>query len=51
MTDNQITIVITTYKSQVKINKCLASINKKYKVIIIENSNNESLKKKIEDDF
>ena len=51
MSDNQITIVITTYKSQVKINKCLASINKKYKVIIIENSNNESFKKKIEEDF
>ena len=51
MLDNQITIVITTYKSQVKINKCLASINKKYKVIIIENSNNESFKKKIEDEF
>ena len=51
MSDNQITIVITTYKSQVKINKCLDSINKKYKVIIIENSNNESFKKKIEDEF
>jgi len=51
MSDNQITIVITTYKSQVKIIKCLASINKKYKVIIIENSNNESFKKKIEDEF
>ena len=51
MSDNQITIVITAYKSQVKIIKCLASINKKYKVIIIENSNNESLKKKIEDEF
>ena len=51
MSDNQITIVITTYKSQVKIIKCLASINKKYKVIIIENSNNKSFKDKIEDDF
>ena len=51
MSDKQITIVITTYKSQVKINKCLASINKKYKVIIIENSNNKSFKDKIEDDF
>jgi len=51
MFDNQITIVITTYKSQVKINKCLASINKKYKVIIIENSNNKSFKDKIENDF
>ena len=51
MSDNQITIVINTYKSQVKIIKCLASINKKYKVIIIENSNNKSFKDKIEDDF
>ena len=51
MSDNQITIVITTYKSQVKIIKCLASINKKYKVIIIENSNNESFKNQVENDF
>ena len=51
MLDNQITIVITTYKSQAKIIKCLASINKKYKVIIIENSNNKSFKNQVENDF
>ena len=47
MSQNQITIVINTYKSQEKIFKCLSSININYKVIIIENSNNNFLKDKI----
>ena len=47
MSQNLITIVINTYKSQEKIFKCLNSININYKVIIIENSNNDFLKNKI----
>ena len=51
MTENQITIVITTYKSEYKIIKCLESINSVYKVIVIENSNNSLFKEKIEKNF
>ena len=51
MSENEITIVITAYKSESKILSCLKSINKKYKVILIENSNNQSFKNKIEKNF
>ena len=48
MSQNKITIVITSYKSEEKILSCLESVNLKYKVIIIENSTNQDFKKKIE---
>lgn len=51
MTDSSITIVITSFKSDNKIYKCLNSINKKYKIIIIENSDNKLFKKKIETQY
>ena len=51
MLNNQITVVITAYKSESKIIKCLESIDKIYRVILIENSNNHSLKNKIEKKF
>jgi len=51
MTFNQITIVITSYKSDEKIVKCLKSINNQCKTIIIENSRNSSFKEKIEKNF
>jgi len=51
MTFNQITIVITSYKSDEKIVKCLKSIKSKCKTIIIENSRNFSFKEKIEKNF
>ena len=51
MTFNQITIVITSYKSDEKIVKCLKSINNQCKVIIVENSKNKSFKEKIEKNF
>ena len=44
---NEITIVITTFFSEEKLIKCLKSINGKCKVIVIENSKNNELKKKI----
>ena len=46
MTENKITIVITSYKSEKTILSCLESIDQKYKVIIIENSSNQDFKKK-----
>jgi N-acetylglucosaminyl-diphospho-decaprenol L-rhamnosyltransferase len=48
MTSKDITIVITTYKSEEKIENCLNSINSEIKVIIVENSNNIKFKTKIE---
>jgi GT2 family glycosyltransferase len=48
MTSKDITIVITTYKSEEKIENCLNSINSEIKVIIVENSNNVKFKTKIE---
>ena len=51
MTFNQITIVITAYKSENKIIKCLGSIDQCYEVLVIENSSNKSIKNKIENKF
>jgi N-acetylglucosaminyl-diphospho-decaprenol L-rhamnosyltransferase len=51
MTFNQITVVITSYKSDKKIIRCLKSINNQCKTIVIENSKNTSFKEKIEKSF
>jgi N-acetylglucosaminyl-diphospho-decaprenol L-rhamnosyltransferase len=51
MTENSITIVITSFRSEKKIINCLNSISSKYKVIVIENSDNFSIKKKLEDEY
>ena len=51
MSINDITIVITSFKSDKIINNCLNSIDKQYKVIIVENSANFEFKKKIEEKF
>jgi len=48
MTNKQLTIIITTFKSEDKIEICLNSIDVNTKVIIVENSNNEKFKKYIE---
>ena len=44
------TIIIVTFKGQI-IHECLKNLQRKYKVIIIENSNNKNFKKKIEKSF
>ncbi len=50
-TNKDLTIVIVTFKSEGKILHCLKSISSDVKVIIVENSKNESFKKKIENEF
>ena len=45
------TIIIVTFKSQKVIEKCLVSIDNKYPVIVIENSNDENFKKFLENKF
>ena len=49
--DKNITIIIVTFKSQKVIEKCLVSIDNKYPVIVIENSNDENFKKFLENKF
>ena len=51
MSIKDITIVITTFKSEEKIRNCLNSIDNRCRVIIVENSNNYEFKKNIEKEF
>ena len=46
-----LTVIITTFKSDLKIENCLNSINSQIKVIIIENSKSESFKINVEKKF
>jgi GT2 family glycosyltransferase len=43
-----ITFIIVTYRSQNVIHRCIKSINSKIKIIVIENSNNFSIKQDLE---
>ena len=43
---NQMTIIMVSYNSSEKIMRILNNINKKFKVIVIENSQDKKLKKK-----
>ena len=51
MSIRDITIVITSFKSDEIIRNCLNSIGRQCKVILVENSNNSELKKSIEREF
>ena len=51
MSIKDITVIITSFKSDEKIKNCLNSINRDCRVLVIENSNNELFKKNIENEF
>jgi len=51
MSIKDITIVITSFKSDEIIKNCLKSINRQYQVILVENSNDFELKKNVEREF
>ena len=51
MDSNELSIVIVTFKSEEKIFTCLKSIPVNLRVIVVENSNNNNFKKKVEDSF
>ena len=51
MSHKDITIIITTFKSDQKISKCLNSIGEDYKILVVENSNNKDFKTSIEKKF
>tara|TARA_B100001063_G_C16640808_1_gene490727 strand:+ start:102 stop:935 length:834 start_codon:yes stop_codon:yes gene_type:complete len=48
MESKELTIIIVTFKSEEKIFNCLKSISDETPVIVVENSNNEKFKNKIE---
>ena len=48
MTYDKITVVINTFNSEDIIYHCLDSINQETKILVIENSNNNTLKKELE---
>ena len=48
MSLKDITIIITTFKSEDKIDDCLNSIDKRCKILLIENSDNHEFKKIID---
>ena len=51
MSIKDLTVVIVTFNSEKKIRNCLNSIDKKIKVILVENSNNSEFTKNIEKEF
>jgi len=51
MSIKDITIIITSFKSDEIIRNCLNSIDRQYQVILVENSNNLELKRNIEREF
>tara|TARA_B110000003_G_scaffold94366_1_gene96545 strand:+ start:687 stop:1562 length:876 start_codon:yes stop_codon:yes gene_type:complete len=51
MSFKDITIVITSFKSEKKIKYCLNSINRQCKIINVENSDDQNYQKKIEEEF
>jgi GT2 family glycosyltransferase len=51
MESNELTIVTVTFKSEEKILNCLNSISNEIPVIVVENSNNEKFKDKIEKNY
>ena len=51
MTIEDITIIITSFRSKHKINICLNSIDKKVKVLVIENSKDKEFKESIEKQY
>ena len=48
MSNKDITIIITSFKSEKKILNCINSLGEDLKIIVIENSNDKKLKNKLE---
>tara|TARA_A100001015_G_scaffold32320_1_gene35865 strand:+ start:29 stop:862 length:834 start_codon:yes stop_codon:yes gene_type:complete len=51
MDSKELTVVIVTFKSEAKIFDCLRSIRNLAEIIVVENSNNDDFKKKLENKF
>ena len=48
---NDLTVIITTFKSDNKIYRCIDSLPKSLRILVVENSNNQNFKKKIESKY
>jgi len=51
MTNKDLTVIITTFKSEDKIENCLNSIDSNVKIIVVENSNNKKFQNYIENRY
>ena len=51
MNNKDITAIITSFRSENKILNCIKSLGKDFKIIVIENSNDNILKDKLEKDY
>ena len=51
MTYQDITVVITSFRSENKIISCLDSINREIQILIIENSDNNKFKQTVESKY
>ena len=51
MANKDLTVVVTTFKSEDRIDACLNSIERDIRIIVIENSNNKKFKDYIENKF
>ena len=51
ITRQNLSVVIVSFKSEYIIEKCIDSINKEIKIIIVDNSNNKEFKKHIENKY
>jgi len=51
LSEKNLTIIIATFKSEKIIEDCILSVDEKYPIIIVENSDNISFKKNIEGKF
>ena len=48
---NNLTFIIVTFKSEYIIHECIESLPKNSNIIVIENSNNDELKKTLEEKY
>ena len=48
---HNLSVIIVSYKSDHVIERCINSIDNKIEIIVIDNSNNDKFKKKIEQKF
>ena len=48
---NNLTFIIVTFKSEHIIHNCIRSLPKNSKIIVIENSKNEKMKKELETEY
>ncbi len=51
ITRQNLSVIIVSYKSEYVIENCINSIDNQIEIIVIDNSNNEYLKKKIESKY